>query len=131
MAEIKSYTDLEQSKALSKIIWPESADFCWGIDAETLQFNCSPYPCPWKDYTCKEYYVPCWSLAALLELLPYEICDDDGESNFLSIDKEDDKYHLVYSDPQGYFDSIESDRFDNCVDACYEMIMKLNEENLL
>ena len=67
---MKSYTDLEQSKKLAEILPLESADYCWGIDDETLHYNSSPYPCAWKDYTCKEYYIPCWSLAALLKLIP-------------------------------------------------------------
>ena len=131
MVQIKSYTDIEQSKKLAEILPLDTADMSWKYQKDKWVGEPDYREWPEFEKATDRRDIPCWSLAALLELLPYEICDDDGESNFLSIDKEDDKYHLVYSDPQGYFDSIESDRFDNCVDACYEMIMKLNEENLL
>ena len=65
------YTTVEQSKTLLDLgLQPESADMCWGIDAETLRYNNTPYPLPWKDYTAKEYYMPCWSTEALIELIP-------------------------------------------------------------
>lgn len=124
MAQIKSYTNLEQSKALAKILQPESADFCWGIDDETLQFNCSPYPCPWKDYTCKEYYVPCWSLAALINLLPQHIETGMGYLQ-LVIDKNwDGKTCGVTYENR---DSYKGCRNDNLVDSCVEMILRLHE----
>ena len=61
--------------------------------------------------------VPCWSLSALLKVLP----DDCG------IDKEDGKYVATYliSNECGAYTS------DNPIDACYEMILKLKEKNLL
>jgi len=119
---MKSYTDLEQSKVLSKILPLESADYCWGIDAETLHYNNSPYPCAWKDYTCKEYYIPCWSLAALLSVLPVTaiLLKDGNISNTGDI-----KYNC-----QSSMINIHK-WFDNSIDACYEMILKLHELNLL
>ena len=75
--------------------------------------------------------LPCWSLAALLEQLHYELCDDDGNPSYLKMNKEDDIYQLVYTDPYGEFENIETDRYEHFVDACYEMILKLKELNLL
>ena len=113
---MKSYTDIEKSKILAKILPLESADYCWGVDVETLHYNSSPYPCAWKDYTCKEYYIPCWSLAALLGILPnYQLqTQDDGIGVLCSC--------------KGKFNIVTA---DNPIDACYEMILKLHEENLL
>ena len=113
----KAFTSLEQSRKLAEILPLESADFCWGIDNETLHYNCSPYPCAWKDYTCKEYYIPCWSLTALLNALP----------NDCGVNKEEDKFVASYliSDECGAYTS------DNPIDACYEMIIKLKELNLM
>jgi len=109
---MKSYTDIEQSKKLAKILPIESADYCWGIDDETLQYNNSPYPLAWKNYTCKEYYIPCWSLAALLSVLPnYQLqTQDDGIGILCSCN--------------GNFNIITA---DNPIDACYKLIIKLNE----
>lgn len=122
---MKSYTDIEQSKKLAEILPVESADMCWTpFDEEWDAYLGAPNP----DAIKKE--IPCWSLAALLEQLPYEICDDEGNSAFLSIDREN--YQLVYNPSYyGDFDNIETDVYEDFVDACCEMLLKLKENNLL
>lgn len=117
MAIIKSYTDLEQSKALANILPTESADYCWGIDDETLHYNNSPYPCAWNDYTCKEYYIPCWSLASLLGVLH----DYTLQTNT------DGKVFVVCESKK----TMVSGAYDNPVDVCVDMIEKLHEIKLL
>ena len=96
---------------------PESADYCWGIDDETLHYNNSPYPCAWKDYTCKEYYIPCWSLASLLGVLH----DYTLQTNI------DGKAFVVCESKKPMI----SDAYDNPVDACVAMIIKLSELKML
>ena len=140
---MKAYTDIEQSKKLAEILPIESADMhynngsCRGIDYTEL-FSAELMPYQEALHLMKLHktnfmfqVIPCWSLAALLEQLPYELCDDDGNSAYLQINKEDDVYQLVYTDPYGDFESIETIRYDDFVDACYEMIIKLKEQNLL
>ena len=128
MGTIKSYTDIEQSKKLAEILPIESADM------KLLPFTKREYRvvsindiavCGREDET------PAWSLASLLEQLPYEVCDDDGNSVYLQMNKEDDVYQLVYEDPHGDFENIETDRHEHFVDACVSMILKLNELKLL
>ena len=63
---MKSYTDLNQSKKLAEILPIESADMCFN-DNE-----------------------PCWSLAALLDILPETIEDEIAEYE-LKIDMTDKK----------------------------------------
>ena len=87
MTTIKSFTDFSQSKTLSKILPLESADMRYGYIAPydfsdrmyDGGYDSIPYP---KDFLIKnpnfsadEYdaELPCWSLAALLALLPKEI----------------------------------------------------------
>ena len=63
---MKSYTDLEQSKKLAEILSLESADMYWfRDDTETPKI----YP---KNMMKDSVSVtlPCWSLAALLKLIP-------------------------------------------------------------
>ena len=125
---MKSYTDIEQSKKLAKILPLETTDMFLALNGIV------PIMSKYIDeglVTADETAIPCWSLAALLEQLPYELCDDDGNSVYLQIDKEDDLYQLIYEDPHGYFESIETDRYGHFVDACYELILKLHELNLL
>lgn len=114
---MKSYTDLKQSKVLSKILPLESADYCWGIDEQTLRYNNSPYPYPWKDYTAKQYYVPCWSLSALLDVLIYPHIEQNCMGQWVCrVEQQNTTYLWEGSNP---------------VDSCYEMVLKLHERNLL
>ena len=142
---MKSYTDLEQSKKLAKFLPLESADMCWcnnsikGINY-TNKFSANLYTVKemkdvfdealvgWDKYW---ELVPCWSLSALLEQLDDEIADDNGNDYNLTIIKESLQYQLYYHDSWGQMEDIETDYYDDLVDACYEMILKLNELNLL
>jgi hypothetical protein len=131
MATIKSYTDISQSKKLAEILPLESADMIWILENPDLPaIKAIPYED--SDYNNKYLnIIPAWSLAALLEQLHYEVCDDDGYSTYLQMNKEDDVYQLVYADPYREFENIETNRYEHFVDACYEMILKLKELNLL
>ena len=70
-----------------------------------------------------QYYsgigTPCWSLASLLSVLPKIINNET-----LFIETSAALWHIGYR-------NIYIARADNPVDACYEMIMRLNELNLL
>ena len=130
---MKSYTDLEQSKKLAEILSPESADYCWGIDDETLHYNNSPYPCAWKDYTCKEYYIPCWSLAALLSVLPNNenISTNLSKGGYrISTLEYTNSWFVDYEDETNGLNNCVTSA-DNPVDACVDMILKLNELKML
>ena len=120
---MKSYTDLEQSKKLGEILPIESADMCY-LSEESLV--------PKVIYNGMAFFdsreerltniIHCWSLAALLDVLPFPQ---------LSKDK-------LGSGKEGWMVSIYPDdcRYDSCwhdnpVDACYEMILKLHEQKIL
>lgn len=126
MATIKSYSDLQQSKKLAEILPLESADMRYAPFGDT-------HPWVWDEEVklLEKDSVPCWSIASLLEQFPYELCDDDGNSSYLQMNKEDDVYQLVYTDPYGDFESIETDRYEHFVDACMAMIENLHELKLL
>ena len=126
MATIKSYTDLEQSRTLAKILSIQSADMYWDLlskDKYAKVNNIGHCLCR----TC----VYAWSLAALLEEIPEVINFDDDESDYtLEILKEHELYYLSYGNPLRY-GKIEIEPQENFVDACVAMIEKLNELNLL
>ena len=65
----------------------------------------------------RENDLPCWSLAALLGVLPD-----------YTLQTTTDKKVFVTSDSKK---PMMSDTYDNPVDACVDMIIKLNELNLL
>lgn len=117
---MKAYTDISQSKKLTEILPLESADMYYEPSAG---FRTEPSEVKFGDI---EYAHPrsirCWGLAALLDVLPF--------SN-LSKDK-------LGGDKEGWMVSVYPDncRYDSCwhdnpVDACVEMVVKLNEMNLL
>lgn len=129
---MKNYTDIKQSKKLAEILQPESADMCWGISDETLKWKTLPYLMPWRDYTAKEHYLPCWSLAALLDQLEDVICDEEDNQWELVIKKEGVQYDIYYLTVYGEQENIEIDRFyDDLIDCCYEMVIKLKEKDLI
>lgn len=123
---MKSYTNIEQSKKLAEILPSDSADMCWGICNETLKYKTMPYLLPWRDYTANEHYLPCWSLAALLDILnntAYFI-DEDATVTLSS-------YKTVKWDLEINNSDLELITEANLIDACVEMILKLKEKDLI
>lgn len=130
MATIKAYTDIEQSKKLAEILPPESADMCWVIDDDIMKYGDKPYLNPYKNYIAKEYYIPCWSLASLVSILP--VSCDDGQHCFALINcnpNGDTEWLCCYEDDNGNL--LNECYADNPVDACVEMVLKLDEQKVL
>lgn len=135
MATIKSYTDLEQSKMLAEILPLDSADMFY------TSLN-SDYPWVWIDKHLMEVDdIPCWSLAALLSVLPLfskVIAAFTLKTSVPILRKTTECYVLYYN---GDYKMIEKKgenievpfetRADNPVDACVEMIIKLHELKML
>lgn len=68
--EIKAYTNLEQSKELAKILPLKSADMGY-IPSEEDDDGNTLYTADFKsEFIFGEDCVPCWSLAALIDVLP-------------------------------------------------------------
>lgn len=132
---MKAYTDIEQSKKLAEFLPLESAD---GFYESIL----NPITKEWDDilvagteWASSDVVTPAWSLAALMSVIPKE----EGSCTSLS---------FGYYDVEGNYTSswlccyekegestddyiIETIPADNPIDCCYEMILKLKENNLL
>ena len=122
---MKSYTDLEQSKKLAEILPLESADMFLALNG-TL-----PVMSKYIDnglVTADDTAIPCWSLAALLNLIPKHI----KEHNVLRTDIDENTFAMWY-DEIGYGVNAELPNIEMSepVDACYEMILKLHDQKLL
>ena len=123
MTIIKSYTSIEQSKKLAEILPLETADMCYLPthigDEHHFIASLSPYSmCTKMTDVSIEYCTPCWSLAALLGVLPR--IEDlkpvlDLEINYIQYPSDIDL----------------SATTDNPVDACVAMIEKLHELKML
>lgn len=122
MTAIKSFTNIPQSEKLAEILPLESADMRIGN-------YIGKYAC--VDGTNVHYYyknesfgapeiIPCWSLAALLSILPnIKLCHYD------------DSYFCQYMGIGDEFPKYSTNEYNNSIDACYEMVLKLHELNLL
>lgn len=134
---MKSYTDLEQSKKLAEILPLKSADMYFNGHQSITN------PKEWKyedapkvrgkyiAFDDKRIFYPCWSLAALLGVLESEIYDEDGNTYELKIEKEGTWWWIEYIERYGEASPIETNSTEELIDACYEMIVKLKELNLL
>lgn len=127
---MKCYTDIEQSKQLSKILSIGSADMHYVRKAYDFMGN--PVDGEWShpkygnpnskyaNYIVQNFEsyekIPCWSLVALLDVL--QVVDNNIE---------------FWSDNEGWHlsNAIYEICTSNPVDTCVEMIIKLKEENLL
>ena len=137
---MKSYTDIEQSKKLAEILPLESADMIYimyrngekpqnGDENLSTVYESNEHKWYWIDIIDEAWDmrigedIPCWSLAALLEVIP------DGLVNRMT----GNSHKWEAASWNGIdFDQIHSvEGFDNPVDACYNLILKLNELKML
>lgn len=132
MATIKSFTSLEQSRKLAEILPLESADMHYCLEkrdvATGYEIGITPFiKAKRLEGKCNIVNVqPAWSLAVLLELLPKRLEIEDNVCE-LSVYL----YGLYYWNINNGNPCFESKYKDNLVDACYEMIIRLHELNLL
>ena len=126
---MKSYTDLEQSERLAKILPLESADMALCSKVQPLMTD---YISAKKKFSnVGEIPIdPCWSLAALLDILPKEYYPIKDQKTDLILGKPKNKWCVLYWDTTGMQHGEET-LGDNPVDACYKMILKLKELNLI
>ena len=124
---MKAFTDLKQSAQLAILLPTESADMKYPYFGDGQYGTTALFGEPIEFSGSKD--IPAWSLAALLEILPDEIVDDNGYNILINIEKYDLKYKVTYFTDLNFSDRISTDEYENLVDACVEMILKLHEQN--
>ena len=147
MATIKSFTDLQQSKKLAEILPLESADMEYmflkedGSKVSNIPFVKDDEEPEWPSDSAYDF-ISCWSLAALLEVLPDEISMGEGYQNKYEINirrhyggNNITLYQIAYGNNKGlsgsWHDIISTSEQEKFVDVCYEMICWLKENNKL
>ena len=113
---MKAYTNIDQSKKLAEILPLESADMCYVNDGTAIKIDANSYSVcysMWKDSVVE--IIPCWSLAALLDIL---------SNGSMLVKTTDGKYCCLTKD-------VMTKHYDNPVDACVDMILKLKERSLI
>lgn len=138
--QLKSYTDLEQSKKLAEILPLESADMFYDGVQDLYKEKTYNIPIDGSSITVRTRHIitekgikanlllPAWSLAALLSVLPI-IRKGKNTANPFIAKTPDNEYYVVYATLTEEVDS--SAIYDNPVDACVEIIERLHELNLL
>jgi hypothetical protein len=135
MTTIKSYTDLNQSRKLADILPLESADMALCSKKQPLMTD---YISAKKKFSnAGEIPIdPCWSLAALLDVLPPYLFEfERGIDLNVYPNLNGRGWHCSYM--PNCIENMKTDKFklitsgDTIVDACVEMIMRLNELKML
>lgn len=137
---MKSFTDIEQSKKLAEILPIKSADMGYIPSAEDDDGN-TLYTAEYKsEFIFDEDCIPCWSLAALINILPADWWGYN-EHYFLEISKNGDNSKpnkVCYYRFRKEIDGANYDRIphishsaENLIDACVNMIITLHEHKLL
>ena len=145
---MKSYTDLEQSKKLAEILPLESADMTYRpiMDIDFMSnsgFLNIPDCYPFNEFKdCNIKPLPCWSLAALMNLLPSEFTEVGKFSTTtykIDIRKykftdDVDIYQIAYGsikiDVDGqssYKDMINTGQKEDLIDAAFQIVCWLKE----
>lgn len=127
---IKSYTDLEQSKKLAEILSLESADMYWSFGNIKFMDN---------DYDSNVVqHIPCWSLTALLKLIPKRILRKDkihcGQAFIPSFRWEITPTAIYYTDGNNIMDYVSFRYGENnieLIDAVFKMVVWLKENSKL
>ena len=128
MATIKSFTDIPQSKKLAEILPIESADMWWSkctiIDFGdgVLKVSYAVEPCNISQFRNTKEDIPCWSLAALFNILP-----DGTDIMKDKTDTENEKYMCSV----GVKGEVLYTFGSNPIDVCYEMVLRLHELKML
>ena len=114
-----NYTTVEQSKKLAEILPLESADmFMFNNVGESGKVDGTNTSVIFKEYfnplAEAPEILPCWSLAALLAVLPSATLDSSDDHHY--------RLHCMERYTEWH---------DNPVDACVAIIKRLHELNLL
>jgi hypothetical protein len=111
MEKVKSYTDLEQSEKLAKILPLSSADMRYHTISQYNQYPCDEIIYT-IDFNKPEYKdIPCWSLAALLSVLPRYELNNFGDAIQLDVKRE----------------ALETEDDETLLDLVVNMIIHLHE----
>lgn len=128
---MKAYTDLEQSRKLAEFLPIESADmyYCYGMDIHTKKWDYDIVPTIIDaSNQINIGDIPCWSLAPLMKII------NSIDGFYPGIDAqvgEDNEWQIcMFSYKTGCLDETAVINKD-LLNACYEMIIKLNELKML
>ena len=149
---MKGYTSLTKKKKLAEILPIESADMWWNFYSVTTD-DTTPQiihlDTPWVgnfNWDNKPDNVPCWSLAALMNLLPSEFTEkgEYSETTYkidirkYALTDDVDIYQIAYGNYRWFkdgsniwVDMVNSGEREELIDAVFQMICWLKENDKL
>lgn len=131
---MKAFTDIEQSRKLAEILPAESADAFYDM-AEPEKRQVPIIGDPDDYYDMEDWTTPCWSLAALFEgVLPLEAeihKQTDGHKIYYYVEVYTKEIYMKLKRMNKAEICLSTERHENLVDACVEMIFTLKEKDLL
>ena len=129
---IRAYTTIELSRKLAQILPLESANMFYFNEVPHLGYKKDDQD--WLDET-KNEYIPCWSLAALIDIMPKDKSIEcsisfgyyNGKGEYI------EKWLCAFEKEGETTDDYIIETFDgnNPVDACVAMIEKLHKLKML
>lgn len=135
---MKSYTSIEQAKKLAEFLPLESADMWYqyiGTSYEVSSEKPLYFPMVIRDSETN-HDLPCWSLAALMELMPPYLFEFERGIDLNIYPNLNGKgWHCSYM--PNNIESMKKDKFrqitngDNAVDAAFEMVVWLKENEMI
>ena len=128
---MKSYTDITQSKKLIELgIDINTADMWWNTEKHYPEFVKT-----YREHLGEQISpIPLWSLAALIEALPLGVDIhniSDGHKIYYYVEIYTKEIYMKLKHMNKAEICLSTERHENLVDACVEMIVKLKERNLL
>lgn len=134
---MKAFTDIQQSKKLAEILPLESADMYYFTIIRDYPYSQGKIKTIAKIMDgsfSSDYDTPCWSLAALLGVIPFHLIINNQRYAFSmhkGLNKDGETYMIRYNVFNTDVCLYSTDYYNNPIDACVEMIIKLHELNLL
>jgi hypothetical protein len=139
---MQHYTTIAQSKKLVELgLNPDTADMLWEKhNCENSYVTVIPYTT--KGKSIGAHILPCWSLGALIDLLPASIQTGKGIQNQYEIDirkyyagNKLCLYQIAYGNNKGlsreWHDMINTAERENLIDAVLDMICWLLENDYI
>lgn len=129
-----NYTSIEQSKKFLELgLKAETADACYdvGYGQTKAHIECENFISYFTNDEfpeLKDRYIPCWSLGALMELMP-KICEDENDGGCyptLCKGYNTGKWHCVYRST-----IYITDWYKSPTDAAFEMVVWLLENGYI
>ena len=124
---MKHYTSIDQSENLLELgVSPETADFVYYKYNIAKSYHLGLMQPAMYQHGLMEGHIPCWSVGALIDIMPQTIEDKNGVGFGLNVSH---GYVEYYNPSMGaLYSKHHSTSSETTLDACFEMVCYLIEK---